>query len=1091
MEVDYRAHLLRSLEADLIGPYTLDRTSTERLSRPPLRWYMAGFLAPADSAPIDPLEEDDGDPPGDDEDDPETGPGEQGSKQPQRLPSSIGLSVFLPEGTTSVRVTVSYAEYDFESANGEERASWLRRQCGPFERDVNLDELGRGIQIAKGVFLEGNVARATARGIADGTTAITLFLVNRKSLAEKEKLDGVCLFQVELSVTVPGGLAPRPNRRDERSRELDERIADLQFRECVEWAVGHGVSAMPIHDGERVVGARTVWLPTHEVARVDAFEIGGVTLEMEKLAELRDVGSIRAALKAIPEQYAAWIKEQRLVPLDSDDRRETRETLAIHMEWARKRIADGIDLLAGDDKQILEAFRIANKAMDEAARKRSPDNYGPDRPPKWRLFQLAFVLLSLRGFADEKSLDRKIVDLIFFPTGGGKTEAYLGVIAFTLVLRRLRGATRPDAGLGVAVLLRYTLRLLTLDQLGRAATLMCAMEELRRKSHPELGTARFAVGLWVGRSATANTFEEIRELLAAYRAGRDRSPFPLPTCPWCQTEFDPGCFETRPDAVRVGCKNADCAFALSNNDEGVPVLFVDEHIYRELPCFVVGTVDKFAMLPWRGATAKLFGRVSGRETTGFLALGEKVPKSGTKLADGLRPPELIVQDELHLISGPLGTMVGLYETAIDALSTREGVGPKIIASTATVRRANEQIRALFNRRDVRMFPPHGVDAQETFFSRVVPATDSPGRLYVGVAAPSRSLKALLIRTYVNLLGAAQKLYDPNGDPKQAADAYMTLVGYFNALRELGGMRRLLEDEVFEQVSGDVTRRIPGEKGEHLWVAPRRIRSTPLEITSRESTAAIAAAKKVLGQQHANVEHVDVALASNMISVGIDIDRLGLMVMAGQPKTASEYIQASSRVGRDVKRPGLVVTVFNLFKARDRSHYERFAAFHECFYRYVEATSVTPFSGPALERGLAGVLVAMARLRDEGLLPPGGAAKIADHLVAARAGAALVAQKARELIDDDAVGILREDEVHRLARSVIDAWVDAVKNEGVVRYSRFEKGTGIPLLYAALDTDQPAASEKRARFQAPTSLRDVEPSVHLWKLNGFSGANDGD
>jgi hypothetical protein len=229
----------------------------------------------------------------------------------------------------------------------------------------------------------------------------------------------------------------------------------------------------------------------------------------------------------------------------------------------------------------------------------------------------------------------------------------------------------------------------------------------------------------------------------------------------------------------------------------------------------------------------------------------------------------------------------------------------------------------------------------------------------------------------------------------------------------------------------------------------------------------------------------------MISVGVDIDRLGLMVMAGQPKTASEYIQASSRVGRDAKRPGLVVTVFNLFKSRDRSHYERFVAFHECFYRYVEATSVTPFSGPALERGLAGVLVAMARLRDEGLLPPGGAAKVADHLAAARAGADLVAQKARELIDDDAVGLLRQDEVHRLARSVIDAWVDAAKNEGVVRYSRFEKGTGIPLLYAALDTDQPAPSDKRAKFQAPTSLRDVEASVHLWKQHGFAEANDGD
>jgi hypothetical protein len=1081
MPGDLRTPLVRALESDLVGPYSLDPASTESLPRPPLRRYLTGFLAPSDAPAPDPLEEDDEGEGDDDEDDVETGPSEPGSRQPKRLPCSIGLSVFLESAVRSVRVRASFADYQYEPRTGDEKATWRRVPRGPFENDLTLSELGRGVEIAPGVFVEA----ATATGFDEGTRALTIFLVNRRPVPG-DKLDAACIFQVELAV-LTGGLAPRPSTRDERSKELDERIADLQYRDHFEWAVGHGVSAEPIREGERVVGARTAWLPSFEVPRVDAVELRGVTRGMEELADLPDGEGARAALREIPKAYGVWIATQRAMPL-TGKRAETRDTLAIWMDWARDRIAQGIELLAaGGD--VLEAFRLANRAMAAAARRRDPRRY-TDSAPSWRLFQLAFVLLSLGGVHDTESADRKIVDLIFFPTGGGKTEAYLGVIAFALALRRLRGRARPDGGLGVAILLRYTLRLLTLDQLGRAATLICALEELRRTRHSELGDTRFSVGLWVGRSATANTLEEVREQLASYRAGRGPSPCPLPKCPWCQTDLDSDGFETRGETVRVGCKNIECAFALANNPEGLPVLFVDEHIYDELPCFLVGTVDKFAMLPWRAPTAKLFGRVVARHDGRFLSAAEKAPKGSTKLPAGLRPPELIVQDELHLISGPLGTMVGLYETAIDALCSKDGVRPKILASTATVRRATEQVRALFARPEVQMFPPQGVDAQETFFSRV--DRSSPGRLYLGVAAPSRALKVLLIRSYVALLGAAQKVYEAS-ESKDDADAYMTLVGYFNALRELGGMRRLLEDEVQSQVGDDVTMRIPGGGGEHAWVARRRIRSSPLELTSRESTDKIAQAKKALEQPHTSPEHVDVALASNMISVGIDIERLGLMVVAGQPKTASEYIQASSRVGRAKDRPGLVVTVLNLFKARDRSHYERFVAFHDAFYRHVEATSVTPFSGPALERGLAGVLVAMARLRDPALLPPDGAAAITDHVDIARAGADAVAVRAASVEEwvshsAEAAG-RRHDEVQRIARSVVDAWTAAVAREGVARYSTLEKGTGVPLLHGALDGDPPAPRSVRAKFKVPTSMRDVEPSVHLWKVAGLEGDID--
>ncbi|HJL33419.1 MAG TPA: helicase-related protein, partial [Polyangiaceae bacterium LLY-WYZ-15_(1-7)] len=652
-------------------------------------------------------------------------------------------------------------------------------------------------------------------------------------------------------------------------------------------------------------------------------------------------------------------------------------------------------------------------------------------------------------------------------------------------------------GRGVAVILRYTLRLLTLDQLGRAATLMCALEEIRRRKPERLGNTRFSVGLWVGRAATANRLRDVHRALHDYTPGLQSSPFPLTTCPWCGTDIriqniklvDDKGKPSKTKYVRavVYCEGSGCLFTEAKRPgSGLPVLFVDEQIYQELPDFVVATVDKYAMVPWRGEAGMLFGRATHVDDRRAYGVMHKAPAGATPVPDGLLPPELVVQDELHLISGPLGTMVGLYEAAVDYLCERVVEGqrrePKVVCSTATVRRARDQIRALFGRK-MAIFPPRGVNAGDNFFARV--KTEDWGRLYVGVGAPGRALRAVSVRSYATLLAAGQKYFDPKGPAEQPADPYMTLVGYFNSLRELGGMRRLVEDEVRNRVSRfDEGKRPQNYVGPHPWAADRNLKM-PAELTSRESTERVKDTKSRLAARRVveKPEPLDVVLASNMISVGLDVDRLGLMVVTGQPKTTSEYIQATSRVGRAY--PGLVVTCLNVFRPRDRSHYERFVSYHESFYRDVEATTVTPFSGQTLDRGLVGTMLTMIRHGIDELQPPLGVMDI--HSQRARAEELLEwlikrARHHRDWHDDEAEDRIA-DLVRRRGRDFLDSWehiIDKAKAGGATRvYSDLDrvKHEGKALMYTA--TDEPPSDHDAKQFEAPTSMRDVEPSVHVW------------
>jgi hypothetical protein len=959
---------------------------------------------------------------------------------------------------------------------------------------------------SEGLRMALSVRPVQALGIAEGmvpagTRSVSIFLVNhREPMLTDEQRDQRFIFQAGLTVQTVEPLVPRPNLRGQVTDDWDERVADLQYRDVYEYAVGHGIATRAeIDDSGACRTIHTCWVPSADVERVAPAQIPNVELRMETLSGLANGHAVERALGAFIAQYRAWIDTQsRVLPTLTPRRREIAEAMLQRAGKAEKRVQDGIDVLK--DEKALLAFRMANRVMAKAARRRSGPMQGKEEaavdPPTWRPFQLGFILMNLPGLVNPDHLDREVVDLLFFPTGGGKTEAYLGLAAFTLVYRRLKNPGYLSPGL--SVLMRYTLRLLTLDQLGRAATLICALELERLNDPDTLGPWPFEIGLWVGRAATPNRMggkgdpdpnSAYRKTIAFQNDDRKPAPIPLENCPWCGEKFKPQSFQLVPNAnepldLRVVFVNRRCDFT---RNQPLPLLAVDEPIYRRLPCFLIATVDKFAAMPWTGQVGAFFGRADRYDQHGFY--GPCAKDRGRPLPAPLQPPDLVVQDELHLISGPMGTMVGLYESALDELCSREVDGkrvrPKIIASTATVRLAESQIRALFNRGQVDVFPPPGPDRRDSFFAETHRADRSNPRLYLGLAAQGRSLKVVMLRTYLALLGAPQKAYDADGGKKNAgnaADPYMTLLGYFNSLRELGGSRRILEDEVNTRLTGYGNRKRLGQ--ERGLFANRSIAYEVVELTSRVHTNLVAEAKRRLSLPFDDKDRVDVAIATNMISVGLDITRLGLMVVLGQPKTCAEYIQETSRVGRDPERPGLVVTLLNIHRPRDRSHYERFEVFHQSFYRSVEATSVTPFSPRALDRGLAGTLVALARLGHAAMTPPKGATAILQERYSLDSVVKSLSDRAAshanlEPADSEA---LRQG-VRDRTKDLFDVWSQIAHdyhNLGTaLQYNPAEAGAARPLLYDFLDPELKTMHLRHMQFRANRSMRDVEPSVNLW------------
>jgi hypothetical protein len=1134
-QADIRRELEDLVCNDLHGP---KGGATEELIERSVRdRYLIGMLAPrrqrVNREQVDDLAQGGAD-------SPEEGPVDPGSSQaPTMFPSSFGFTCCLDEQVTALVVNAHWGHYqrlksDVQTTDvtEEPRTVWRRHPRGG-STTIALAE-GTIASWSPDPYQPEVVVRGTARR-RDSVWIVTLFLVNTQHEPDKLR-DTAWIFQPALSIGAPDQSPVFRQRQrigmDDAGTPSDEdRVMQMLYRQQVEFAVGHGVSvhAEPDeHDPTRATRISTQVIPTYEVPRTtfptanEHPRLAGLELDMRTLAQSDDA-SFAALLQPLVTAYADWVQAQTdRIAHDPDlaPFRETAQQALAQCATVRQRIQAGIDLL-GTHAQAGEAFRFLNRAMwqqrihtlaAERQRRGEPVDWTALDVPKersWRVFQLAFILLNLPALTDLHHPERSaapeaIADLLWFPTGGGKTEAYLGLTAYTIGIRRLQGTVAGRSGMdGVAVLMRYTLRLLTLQQFQRATALICACEIIRREAlaagDTRWGTTPFRIGLWVGMRTTPNTTDQSKEALnrehgqfqRASAVGGSGSPAQLTFCPWCGSEIKQG-RDIRVDTVAgrtiLACGDplGECPFSAAQSPgEGLPVLVVDEEIYRRLPTLLIATVDKFAQLPWKGETQMIFGQVDGYcERHGFrspeIEDSTQHPARGTYPAartvphSPLRPPDLIIQDELHLISGPLGTLVGLYESAVDRLTSWEVDGqqvrPKVIASTATVRRAAEQIHALFLRQ-VSIFPPPGLDATDNFFAVQRPATTTePGRRYLGICAIGKRQKAVLIRVYVALLAAAQHLYEQYG---AHTDPWMTLVGYFNAMRELGGMRRLVEDDVRSRLDQADTRGLAKRGTPYLEELTSRKGATDiprvLDMLERPFAQPPATSKK-RGARSTNESPraLDVLLATNMISVGVDVRRLGLMVVSGQPKTTAEYIQATSRVGRSA--PGLVVTIFNWSRPRDLSHYEQFEHYHATFYQHVEALSVTPFAARALDRGLTALLVSYVRLLGQELNANDRAGRITGthpYVLAARHDLAHRAALASGT-PEQAAHVTAE------IQQRIDAWLAEAQRPTsgrVLGYKERKDGVTVGLL------KHPETADWQT-FTCLNSLRDVEPGVGL-------------
>ena len=887
------------------------------------------------------------------------------------IPQSLAFSIRVAEDIDSIEVSLTFGTY-LEVPVNKQKNTWWKRL--PHEKKLSLSIADERSEETINVDTHLIKVGTHVRPSLAGSRIVTVWVQNNTPHERVSNLSKTSIFQVQLAATVPSLLS----YTDPSATEVSS--LDLLYRNHPLKAIGHGCDVHVTEHAEFTC-IESDSMPVVKVPSLspDVSNAQGVSYSvgMKDLSEFNP--DAKVAIERIIQDYENWIldQEQKIENLDS-----AFQNIAVgHITECRvflSNIKSGWALL-GNDPDIQQCLRDASAAMnqqrvaygaetrevlyDSKTKKCSVQGLSPHSIEKdqarWRPFQIAFILANLVRASAKEEIKDTSVDVIWMPTGGGKTEAYLGLSAFVILWeRRLQviGVRKSSSSGTTKVFMRYTYRLLTVQQLTRAASLICALEIIREKNPDRYGSGEVRIGCWLGGKTTPNSRKQAvsRYKNAKRLQNKKKAEFVLTKCPWCGARLAE-VYEGQPtgyrivkvikeDRVMIHCPDENCHFrsrTIKNEkgkvlDRGIPLFDTDEDLYEFPPDFVVGTVDKVAMMAWKPMSGRLFG-----------------------MSDGVRkwsPPALLIQDELHLISGSLGSIDASFETMIEELCTNDGGRkPLIVASTATTKNYVDQIANLYARSS-RIIPPPGLDIKDSFFARQ--DDSAAGKSYVGLA-PTGFVRAVQSQTGVLALVAHFVPVFERAGAK--IDPYWTNVAFFSSRRALGMVMSSVEESFkrkirfWRQVSGLSSGVLKdGEPGATRFL--RRVKQ--ITATASEDVNVVL---DQLALEYPDSNAIDLCYATSMVEVGLDVPRLGLMTVMGQPKGASQYIQVTGRVGRKKESPALILVAFNTNNVRDRSHFESFRASHERLYASVESASVTPFTRQALDRSLRSTTTALLRI----------------------------------------------------------------------------------------------------------------------------------